>query len=49
VAAARGVVRGEGVDVDRHALRFDVKAATYHGLVFRESASGCFARVIFDL
>jgi SHS2 domain-containing protein len=47
--SARGVLRGESVDAERHALRFDVKAATYHGLVFESDARGYHARVIFDL
>jgi protein archease len=47
--SARGVVRGERVDPARHALRFDVKAATYHGLVFESTTRGYHARVIFDL
>jgi SHS2 domain-containing protein len=46
---ASGVLRGEPVDPVRHELRFDVKAATYHGLLFEESESGFHARVIFDL
>jgi SHS2 domain-containing protein len=45
----RGVVAGERIDTARHALRFDVKAATYHGLVFEETDDGYHARVIFDL
>jgi protein archease len=47
--SARGVVRGETIDPARHRLRFDVKAATYHGLVFESTARGYHARVIFDL
>jgi SHS2 domain-containing protein len=47
--AARGVVGGEPVDPASHALRFDVKAATYHGLAFDEVGAGFRARVIFDL
>lgn len=48
--SARGVIRGEAIDPARHELRFDVKAATYHGLVMQRSdAARYFARVIFDL
>lgn len=47
--SARGVIRGEIIDARRHALRFDVKAATYHRLVFEPTARGYHARVIFDL
>ncbi len=46
---ARGVVFGEPLDSTRHALRFDVKAATYHELLMEESADGYHARIIFDL
>lgn len=46
---ASGVVRGEPLDPARHALRFDVKAATYHELLMEESATGYHARIIFDL
>jgi SHS2 domain-containing protein len=46
---ATGVVFGEPLDPARHALRFDVKAATYHELLLEESANGYHARIIFDL
>jgi SHS2 domain-containing protein len=46
---ARGVVFGEPINAVRHALRFDVKAATYHGMQMEKTASGYRARVIFDL
>lgn len=45
----RGVVAGTRVESVRHALRFDVKAATYHGLLLEETDDGFHARVIFDL
>jgi SHS2 domain-containing protein len=44
-----GVVTGENVDAERHDLRFDVKAATYHRLSLVEDEAGWQARVIFDL
>jgi len=47
--AAAGEVRGERVDADRHQLRFDVKAATYHALLVERVRGGYRARVIFDL
>ncbi len=47
--SARGVVRGERVDEAVHELRFDVKAATYHGLVLEERDGGFHCRVVFDL
>jgi len=46
---ARGVLFGEPLDPARHALRFDVKAATYHELLMEESDRGYHARIIFDL
>lgn len=46
---ASGVVFGEPLDPARHALRFDVKAATYHELLMEESDTGYHARIIFDL
>lgn len=47
--SARGVVWGEPIDVARHRLRFDVKAATYHGLRYETTPAGFRSRVIFDL
>lgn len=47
--SVRGVLRGEPVDEDRHELRFEVKAATYHSLAVERSGAGCRIRVIFDL
>jgi SHS2 domain-containing protein len=47
--SVRGTVRGEPVDVNRHVLRFEVKAATYHALEFARTEGGYRARVIFDL
>ncbi|HKW13983.1 MAG TPA: archease [Candidatus Krumholzibacteria bacterium] len=46
---ASGVVLGEPLDPARHALRFDVKAATYHDLLLEATATGYRARIIFDL
>jgi SHS2 domain-containing protein len=47
--SVRGVIHGEPIDASRHELRFDVKAATYHGLEFERTSDGCRVRVIFDL
>jgi len=44
-----GVLRGEPLDAERHDLRFDVKAATYHDLKVEEDGGVFHARVIFDL
>ncbi len=46
---ASGVLRGEPLDPSRHALRFDVKAATYHGIVLEQTPVGYHARIVFDL
>lgn len=45
----QGILYGEPIDESKHGLRFDVKAATYHNLVFRKTADGYYTRVIFDL
>jgi SHS2 domain-containing protein len=42
-------LHGAPVDAQAHELRFDVKAATYHGLELREAPGRLEARVIFDL
>lgn len=47
--SATGVLRGEPVDRDRHDLRFEVKAATYHALSVTRGENEQRARVIFDL
>jgi SHS2 domain-containing protein len=41
-------VAGEPLDLDRHALRTDIKAATYHDLAVEQSDVGWVVRVIFD-
>jgi SHS2 domain-containing protein len=46
---AKGILRGEKVDPAKHDLRFDVKAATYHGLKVTKTTDGILGRVIFDL
>ena len=46
---AEGVLGGEKVDPESHDLRFDVKAATYHGLAVERRGDGYYGRVIFDL
>ena len=40
---------GEPIDPARHALRTEVKAATYHRLSIRETVGGWEATVLFDL
>jgi SHS2 domain-containing protein len=46
---AKGTLHGEPLDVARHRLRFDVKAATYHDILVEQTAAGFHARIIFDL
>ncbi len=47
--SVRGILRGEPIEAGRHELRFDVKAATYHGLEIERTGERCRVRVIFDL
>ncbi|MBI4720061.1 MAG: archease [Chitinivibrionia bacterium] len=44
-----GTLQGEPIDSAKHELRFEVKAATYHGVFVRKDKRGYAARVIFDL
>jgi len=46
---AEGALLGERVDPSKHELRFDVKAATYHGVTVERRPGGYYGRVIFDL
>jgi len=43
------VLGGERLDPVKHELRFEVKAATYHGLRLEKRGDKLVARVIFDL
>jgi SHS2 domain-containing protein len=43
------IIAGERLDPARHELRFEVKAATYHGLRLDRRGNDLIARVIFDL
>lgn len=45
--SARGV--GEKYDPDRHRGDMEIKAATYHQLVFEQAGGGWTARIIFDV
>ncbi len=47
--ALRGTVRGAPARDHAGQLRFDVKAATYHGLQVEETGEGWRCRVVFDL
>jgi len=41
--------RGEPIDVDRHALRVEVKGVTWHELDVRETGDGLEAHILFDV
>jgi SHS2 domain-containing protein len=45
----RAVVLGERVDEQRHSLRMDVKAVTYHQVSVDVGSSGCAVRVFLDV
>lgn len=45
----KAVVAGQRIDYDRHTIKADVKAITYHGLDITEDESGYHTRVILDL
>jgi SHS2 domain-containing protein len=45
----RAVVLGERVDEQRHSLRMDVKAVTYHQVSVNVGSSGCAVRVFLDV
>ncbi len=43
------IVHGEKIDPQRHELKTEIKAVTYHGLYIRETEQGWEAQVIFDV
>lgn len=45
----KAVVRGEGIDYNKHTIKTDVKAVTYHDLHVRAEKDGYSARMILDL
>lgn len=45
----QATVRGEMLDPERHRTRLDVKAITYHQLLFREGRDGFVLRVYIDI
>ncbi len=45
----KGTVRGEPLDRQRHELRNDIKAVTYHDLRIEETESGLRTRIVFDV
>ncbi len=42
-------VRGEAFDPERHSIKTEIKAVTYHELEIEKNKSGWKARVIFDV
>lgn len=46
--AVEAEIGGEARDTARHALKADIKAATYHELTVRRTDAGWVVRVIFD-
>ncbi|MEE8417325.1 MAG: archease, partial [candidate division Zixibacteria bacterium] len=45
----KAVVRGELIDYNKHIIKIDVKAVTYHDLHVRVEKEGYSARMILDL
>ncbi len=43
------VAYGEKIEAERHEIKTEIKAVTYHGLYMRESASGWETQIIFDV
>ncbi len=43
------VAYGEKIEAERHEIKTEIKAVTYHGLYVRESANGWEAQIIFDV
>ncbi|MCK6560499.1 archease [candidate division KSB1 bacterium] len=47
--ALSALAHGEKIDLQRHEIRTEIKAVTYHGLHVRETVAGWEAQVIFDV
>jgi SHS2 domain-containing protein len=47
--ALKAIVAGESIDYDRHTIKTDVKAATYHDLKIEKVDSGYKVRMVLDL
>lgn len=43
------VAHGENIDAQRHEIKTEIKAVTYHGLYVRETEHGWEAQIIFDV
>jgi SHS2 domain-containing protein len=48
-ARLAGTLQGEPLDAARHAVRTEIKAATFHGLAIQRTPAGLEADVVFDL
>ncbi len=48
-SSLKALISGEPISPDKHRIHREVKAVTYHDLVFEKSKTGWYARVIFDL
>jgi SHS2 domain-containing protein len=44
-----GVARGEPLDLERHTMRTEVKAATYAGLSYRQEGGQHILECVLDL
>jgi len=44
-----GEVKGEPFDSERHSIKMEIKAVTYHQVAVRETKDGWRARMIFDV
>jgi len=49
VYVLKGVAKGEKIDRDKHSLRSDVKAVTYHLLEVKKTEDKWVARVVLDI
>lgn len=47
--ALSATIWGEPIALDRHEIKTEIKAVTYHGLYLRQSESGWEAQIIFDV
>jgi SHS2 domain-containing protein len=45
----KALLRGETFDPDRHRMKQEIKAVTYHQASVRETAKGVIAKVVFDV
>ena len=45
----QALAHGEKIDPQRHEIKTEIKAVTYHGLYIREAVNGWEAQVIFDV